>query len=184
MSTIIIAMSGKNRLHYNGRKFTTRGRPKVFADARRGEIKLAALIARYPVLNKYKLGVIRYVPAKSLRKNPHKAGSADKVAARELLLFAENDGTLYRMQFEPIARNLSKKFKAKKYSSTKAAKLWMYFADNAAKKYTFEHGDPGNARSWQQVKGYGSFSAGTRRLVARLLEKSWHAEMKAGNFHG
>lgn len=122
-------------------------------------------------------------PRLAARTNPHKPGSADKAAARELLLFTENDGDLYRMQFQPIAKNLTKKFKARKYSSTKAAKLWTYLADNAAKKYTFEMGDSGNARTWHQVKGYGTFSAATRRLVGRLLEKSWHAEMKAGNFH-
>lgn len=116
-----------------------------------------------------------------VKSNPHKAGSADKAAAKELLLFIDNDGELYRQQTSAIQKNLSKKFKAGKYSSTKAAKLWTYLADNGAKKYTWEYGD--RRGSWHSTKGYGAFSAATRRLVGRLLEKSWHAEMKAGNFH-
>jgi hypothetical protein len=121
---------------------------------------------------------------RSARRNPHKAGTANKHNVRELLIFAKQDGDLYRMQGSQIRKNLTRKFKKGKYSSAQAAKLWTYLADNAAKKYTFEFDHHGGARSWQLVKGFGAFSAADRRMVGRLLEKAYHAEMKLGNFDG
>lgn len=57
----------------------------------------------------------------------------------ELVLFADNDGDLYRQSFTPIIANLKKKVAKGTYSPTLAIKLWMYHAERAAKKYAKEH---------------------------------------------
>jgi hypothetical protein len=63
--------------------------------------------------------------------------------ARELKLFIENDGDLYRQQHQPIIKNLTVKKAQEKYDSAKAAKLYMYLMDNGAKKYFKQFGSPG-----------------------------------------
>lgn len=88
---------------------------------------------------------------------------------RELFLFITNDGELYRSQASPIILNLAKKLRAGKYKPDLAVKLWCYLADSGAKKYTFEHDDPGGARVWQQVKGYGIFTVAHRMEAAKEL---------------
>jgi hypothetical protein len=63
--------------------------------------------------------------------------------ARELKLFIENDGDLYRQQGQPILKNLTVKKAQGKYDSAKAVKLYMYLMDNGAKKYFKQFGSPG-----------------------------------------
>ena len=83
----------------------------------------------------------------------------DDDAMRELELYSENDGDLYRQSYVPIAKNLSKKFNA----------------DRAAQKYGMDHA--GGAKD-----GLRMFSPDTRRALAASLEDAWHQEMQAGNF--
>jgi len=78
---------------------------------------------------------------------------------RELKLYCENDGDLYRQQVQPIHRNLEKKIAKGVYDHAKAKKLWMYLADNCAKKYAKEFGSPGTP--WHKM-----FSTADRREVA------------------
>ena len=99
----------------------------------------------------------------------------DDDAMRELELYSENDGDLYRQSYVPIAKNLSKKFKKGNYDSELAQKLWKYHADRAAQKYGMDHA--GGAKD-----GLRMFSPDTRRALAASLEDAWHQEMQAGNF--
>lgn len=101
--------------------------------------------------------------------------------ARELFLFIENDGDLYRMQTVPIINNLAKKFAKGVYDHEAAKKLWKNLADNGAKKYTFEFDDRGTARYWQQVKGFGVFDPEVRREVAGLLADSYLENINGEN---
>lgn len=99
----------------------------------------------------------------------------DADAARELALFADNDGDLYRMQTTSIIENLAKKSAKGTFDTAKAVKLFGYLADNAAKKYAWEVGNRKyGTRSWheQAVDGNGLFNAATRREAARMLLES------------
>jgi len=63
---------------------------------------------------------------------------SDDAYARELTLFIENDGELYRQRTMPIMKNLARKMRKGNYDPMKAVKLWMYLVDDGAKKYTKE----------------------------------------------
>ncbi len=82
--------------------------------------------------------------------------------ALELYLYALNDSTLYSQQREHIEELLQKRFDKGDYDSEKAAKLWLYFADNAAKKYHKEFCGNG--------KWFHMFNIDTRREMAALCE--------------
>mgnify|MGYP001222125287 CR=1 FL=1 len=99
----------------------------------------------------------------------------DEDALRELELYAENDGDLYRQSYMPIAKNLSKKFKKGVYNEDLAKKVWKYHADRAAQKYGKEFGEG-------TKDGLRMFSPDTRRALAAELEESWRSEMELGNF--
>jgi len=106
------------------------------------------------------------IRSKRVQKNPlsHEA--------RELALYIENDGDLYRQQTTPIILNLARKIKRGIFSHTKAAKLFRYLADNGAKKYSVEFGTPqsGVTRStWRRYKGFDAFSAKVRQETAKHL---------------
>jgi len=92
--------------------------------------------------------------------------------ARELVLYAENDGQLYSQSAVPIMKNLTRKFKKGVYDSDLAAKLWKYHTDRAAKKYGKELGND---------DGFKIFSPADRREAARYFEDGWAEELKAGN---
>ena len=82
--------------------------------------------------------------------------------ATELYFYAINDGQLYRQQREPIEKNLQRKYDAGKYDAAKAVKLWLYFAETAAKKYHHEFDASG--------KWYHLFPPAVRREFAELAE--------------
>ena len=60
--------------------------------------------------------------------------------ARELYLYTDNDGQLYKQRREPIEKNLMKKIEKGKYNSKLAIKLWMYLANDGSKKYGKDFG--------------------------------------------
>lgn len=95
-------------------------------------------------------------------------------AARELELFAENDGDLYQRSGVPIMKNLSKKFKRGTYDPELAVKLWKYHADRAAKAYSEQHS---TGDDWKTM-----FTPRDRMEMAKSMEDSWRSEMEAGNF--
>lgn len=93
--------------------------------------------------------------------------------ARELSLYIENDGTLYRQQAEPILKNLILKVAKGVYDHDKAVKLYMYLMESGAKKYVKEHG----GGEWSRV-----FSVATRKSVAEDFAKSFETEAALGNY--
>ena len=99
----------------------------------------------------------------------------DKVTARELELFINNDGDLHRQQHVPILKNLMAKHARGQYDRNKAVKLFMYLVDNGAKKYAKEHGGPG--ASWHQM-----FPKAERTHVAQALRDDFEDEARLGNY--
>lgn len=63
----------------------------------------------------------------------------DESAAKELWLYIDNDGDLYRQQYQPIIKNLVAKKARGTYDHTLAAKLFGYLVESGAKKYTKEY---------------------------------------------
>jgi hypothetical protein len=59
----------------------------------------------------------------------------DKDMAREISLFADNDADLYRQSKQPILKNLAKKYQKGTFKVDLASKLWVYYIENAIKKY-------------------------------------------------
>lgn len=96
--------------------------------------------------------------------NEGKATVGDEEAAKELALFAENDGDLYRQRITPCITNLAKKMVKGVFDKEKSVKLWQYVADDAAKRYQKEFGD--------------TFNAGTRRMTAAMLADSYMEEIE------
>lgn len=89
----------------------------------------------------------------------------DEVALHELDLYSENTGELYP-QKKAILANLQRKAAKGKYDRAKAAKLWRYWVDGAAKRYQIEFGG--------SRKGFGEFSPATREALAEDLAKRYH----------
>lgn len=102
------------------------------------------------------------------RRNP--ASTIDHEAARELELYVENDGDLYRQMVKPIQKNLARKMVNGTYRPVAAEKAWLYLMDAGAKKYTREFGTPG-----AQI-----FSAATRRHVAARFARDFEQRVKSG----
>lgn len=98
-----------------------------------------------------------------------KSGVSDE--ARELVLYIENDGNLYRSQTQPIIKNLKLKQKKGKYNHNLAKKLWGYLADSGAKKYYKEHGSPSD-------KWFDMFPVSVRKEVATILADNYLEEIK------
>lgn len=94
-------------------------------------------------------------------------GTLDEQAAKELYIYAMNDGTLYRRQREPIEQNLRRKITKGNYDFKKAITAWKNFADTAAKAYTREHGSG---------SGFGIFTPETRRHAAKEMAITFHVE--------
>ena len=96
---------------------------------------------------------------------------------RELQLFCENDGDLYRQQMQPIQKNLERKLAKGNYDHEKSKKLWMYLADNCAKKYVKEFGSEG--QPWHKM-----FSTSDRRAVAAAFADDFKQEHEHQAKHG
>jgi hypothetical protein len=98
----------------------------------------------------------------------------DKIAAREIQLFADNDYMLYQQRKRPILINLGKKYKKGTYDVNKAAKLWRYYVDAAMQKYHKEFGHKGN---W-----YDMLSVPDRNLLSLDYAIETKNEFDLGNF--
>ena len=57
-------------------------------------------------------------------------------------MFTENDGDIYRQNFQPIIKNLKQKIKTGRYNHALAPKIWMYYVEAGMKKYAKEFDDP------------------------------------------
>ncbi len=96
--------------------------------------------------------------------------------ARELKLYIDNDGDLYRRQTTYILKNLATKKAQGKYDHELAVKAFGYLADAGAKKYAKEFGSPN--QPWNKM-----FDAGTRRRVSEALTKGFEGEFALGNYN-
>lgn len=98
-----------------------------------------------------------------------KTAAADPHNATELVLYAENDGGLYRSQRQPLEKSLQARFDKGTYDATKAVAAWQYFVDAAAKKYAKEFaGNPETPR----------FSVADRKTAALEMAMNHHGEMR------
>lgn len=111
------------------------------------------------------------------RRNPARRSQGDQRTASELVLYAENDGDLYRQQRHPIELNLRRKIAKGTYRGDLSEKLWFYFATNAAKKYLREFGSP----PYDLVA---VFTAETRRMAAHQMRLNFESEAKAEGLLG
>lgn len=100
------------------------------------------------------------------------SGQVDHQAAHELFLFIENDGDLYRQQYQPILKNLATKQAKGVYDKEKAVKLWMYLVESGAKKYVREYGGV-----WHEM-----FNVPTRRETATQLNEHFLVESALGAY--
>lgn len=89
--------------------------------------------------------------------------------AQELLLFAENDSTLYNNSWKPCTDNLRKKISKGIYSSDLALILWRHHADRAAKAYAIEFGSSDD-------KWYEMFTVEDRKAVAKAFRDDFESE--------
>lgn len=96
-------------------------------------------------------------------------------SGRELYLHIKNNSLVCRAFFDPVARNLSKKFKRGEFILDRAIDGMNYCAINAAKDYHREHGSM--QQPWHQL-----FPVGTRRAVAEVMAREVYEEFKLGNF--
>ena len=93
--------------------------------------------------------------------------------ALELLLFLDNDEPLYRRKRE-FLKNVYTKMKRGTYNPTLAIKLWMYYVEEAAKKYEKEYLSRGE---WSKV-----FPPPVRREVAKELEERERQMIERGEY--
>jgi hypothetical protein len=89
----------------------------------------------------------------------------DHVEASELAIYATNDGQLYRQRAQPIIKNLALKMRRGTYNADLALKLWLYLADDAAKKYRAE------------FHMIGGFSKATRIAAAQQIQAHYDDEL-------
>lgn len=152
---------------------------KAILDAQGNKIPLAPEVDSAAVIVKVRGAAVEQpdvVPPVLLRSNRGRrrngrGAPADSIAAHELALFIENDGTLYRGQTSSIITNLAKKMAKGQFNRTKAVKLMGYLADSGGRKYMKEFGDPvrGPWQSYPMAKVSRVFSPATRRAAAAIL---------------
>lgn len=99
----------------------------------------------------------------------------DAHAARELKLYIDNDGDLYRRQTTSILKNLATKRARGQYKHDLAVKLFGYLVEAGARKYVEEFGT--RDQPWHKL-----FDAATRKAVAAELARDFEAEAKLGNY--
>lgn len=99
----------------------------------------------------------------------------DPDAAREIELYADNDSKLYFSRKLPILKNLQKKFQKGQYNIELAAKLWMYYINDAMQRYNKEFGSRGD--KWSDL-----LSVSDRKLLAIEYAKETLNEFQQGNF--
>lgn len=99
----------------------------------------------------------------------------DDSVVRELELFTENDGDVYRRTTLPILKNLATKKAQGKYDSEKAVQAFMYLAEDGAREYVRQHGSPGD--EWHEM-----FPIAIRREAARHWRNEFETEFALGNY--
>lgn len=100
---------------------------------------------------------------------------SDPDAAREIELYADNNSQLYYSRRLPILKNLYRKYKAGKYEVAKAAKLWLYYINDAMQRYHKEFGSRGD--KWHEL-----LSVHDRKLLADQYARNTLNEFEIGEF--
>lgn len=92
-------------------------------------------------------------------------------AGRELAVYAQSNGDLYRSRTLPVIANLQKKIASGKYDKTLALKLWGYVADDAAQRYHKEFGSA-------DTPWYAMFSTADRREAAKEIAEYYEDHIR------
>lgn len=87
--------------------------------------------------------------------------------ARELVMWVNNDATIYERTLMPIWKNMTRKMAAGTFDPDLAVKGFMYAADSGAKSYSREFGGV-----WHK-----NFPKDVRRMAASMLLEEFMAEM-------
>jgi hypothetical protein len=95
--------------------------------------------------------------------------------ARELMLYIENDGQIYRQMVLPVLKNLATKKAKGTYVHDLGIKAFMNVATLGAQNYHREHGSMGTP--WNVM-----FSTSVRKEVAEALASQFLQEYRLGNF--
>ena len=125
------------------------------------------IIGKYPNMSKLVKNLKDFKKG-DLEEGLVKEGSIEQ---RELKLYIDNDGQLYRQRYTPIEKNLTKKMQKGNYDSKLAVKLFMYLVDDGAKKYVKDFG--GNVKDM--------FPKKDRIEVAKELVDDFEREYKVRN---
>lgn len=94
--------------------------------------------------------------------------------SRELQLFIENDGDLYRQTYYPILKNYQKKIDKGNFDKVLAVKGFVNLANEGAKRYCIRYCSP-------DLKYFNVFSVADRKIVAENLTKYFINEVDCGN---
>lgn len=95
-------------------------------------------------------------------------------AVHEIVLFIENDGTLYRRMYQPIVKNLAKKVVKKTYQHTLAVKGVVHLVNEGIRKYRKEFGMEG-AREYGLATGV---SQATKEAAAKEILRGMTEEIR------
>jgi len=109
------------------------------------------------------------------RRSDYQWSRNSSVEARELAIFIDNDGQLYRQMVVPIQKNLVTKMARGTYDSEKAHKAFYNLAVEGAKRYTNTHG--GRGAVWHEM-----FSVADRKAAAAELLAGFEEEAELGNY--
>lgn len=106
------------------------------------------------------------------KRNPDDVGPE----AWELILYAETRAEMMPMR-DSIIKNVIRKINRGTYDPKKAGRLWQYWMDDAAQRYTREFDVPGHHRS-----SYGIFTAPMRREAADWIAPKFYDEIMLDNY--
>ena len=115
-------------------------------------------------------GILYYSSQKGKKKNAKGKTLSGEIEVDELVLYAINDGNLYRKRAKPIIDMLHKRVKKGTYDKTLAVKAWLPMADLAAKQYAKDHAKPSD---WNKI-----FTPADRREAAKEFERKYFEEVE------
>ena len=115
-------------------------------------------------------GILYYSSQKGKKKNVKGKTLSGEIEVDELVLYATNDGNLYRRKAKPIIDMLHKRVKKGTYDKTLAVKAWLPMADLAAKQYAKDHAHPSD---WNKI-----FSPADRKEAAKEFERKYLEEVQ------
>jgi hypothetical protein len=95
----------------------------------------------------------------------------NEIAVRELLLFTENDGELYRQMRLPLLKRLEYSKRKGVYNKERAIQWFLNVINVSAKKYNKEFASPNDK----------IFTMADKREVARQMTEKFETEYALGN---